>query len=128
MRHHIQPATMTHEEWREYRQETQQLIEEKKKHTRYQPTGTHVQKFDTTLRKYKLTYCDYKNMLNNQENKCAICKKRSQNVGRLHVDHSHVTGKNRGLLCVSCNTVLVKFHDSITDLQQAILYLQKYDL
>jgi len=49
----------------------------------------------------------------------AHCKK------RLAVDHCHVSGKIRGLLCFHCNSSLGKMKDSVEILQNAIDYLKK---
>src|SRR5437899_2095205 len=48
------------------------------------------------LAKYGLTVSDYETMLRTQNCCCAIC---AQPKKRLAVDHSHKTGKVRGLLC-----------------------------
>lgn len=53
-------------------------------------------------RTYGITKEDYEHMLNAQNGVCAICKKDS----KLWVDHNHLTGKIRGLLCPSCNTFI----------------------
>ena len=59
--------------------------------------------------KYNLTEQDYNDMLKLQSYRCGICRKfnKGGNVhGKLshfHVDHDHVTGKIRGLLCTGCN-------------------------
>lgn len=38
---------------------------------------------------------------------CAICERHSRDLTRiLQIDHSHTTGKVRGLLCTKCNTKL----------------------
>lgn len=43
-----------------------------------------------------------------QGSKCAICKRtRNVNSRRLAVDHDHATGKIRGLLCWSCNKLII---------------------
>lgn len=42
----------------------------------------------------------------------------------VHVDHDHLTGRVRGLLCQECNTGLGKFRDSIPYLESAIQYLK----
>lgn len=39
------------------------------------------------------------------------------------MDHNHKTGKFRGLLCHSHNTLLGHAHDNVEELQDAILYL-----
>lgn len=59
---------------------------------------------------------------------CAICSKtepKATSLGRvyLHVDHSHATGKVRGILCDDCNHGLGKFHDKPDLLVRAIKYL-----
>lgn len=44
---------------------------------------------------------------------------------KLCIDHCHKTGKNRGLLCSSCNFALGHFKDDKTVLEKAIKYLSK---
>lgn len=58
---------------------------------------------------------------------CGICgKPRSAFKNRLAVDHSHKTGKVRGLLCFYCNKRILGRHDKKS--AKAILaYLEKYD-
>lgn len=41
------------------------------------------------------------------------------------VDHDHVTGTIRGLLCSKCNTLLGMAKDNIAILENAIKYLKK---
>ena len=44
-----------------------------------------------------------------QGNCCAICKSKetaSKRVERFFVDHNHLTGKVRGILCHKCNTAI----------------------
>ena len=71
-------------------------------------------------------------MLDDQNGKCAICLKstdelKSYNNGqKFGVDHNHITNQIRGLLCVNCNLALGNFKDSIQNLQNAIKYLTKY--
>lgn len=60
---------------------------------------------DRKLRKkYGISYDQYKEILKSQNSKCSICGKTpGENKKLLAVDHNHLTGKNRGLLCSSCN-------------------------
>ena len=78
---------------------------------------------------------DYRNMATIQDNRCAICGNKetakhttSQKVQRLAVDHCHVSGKVRGLLCQDCNRGLGKFKDNVKLLNNAIEYLSKHIL
>jgi hypothetical protein len=72
---------------------------------------------------YGITVEEYTAMLDKQDGVCAICKKPDSK--RLSVDHSHQSGKVRGLLCTKCNTALGKFDDSVDLLNTAITYLME---
>jgi hypothetical protein len=68
------------------------------------------------------------NKFNEQGGECAICGKREVDCSKaLALDHNHITGKWRGLLCDLCNTAIGKLHDDVNVLQKAIDYLRKYD-
>lgn len=57
---------------------------------------------------------------------CEICGRPDGGNGKpLAVDHCHVTGHVRGLLCMLCNTALGKLQDSPDLLRKAIEYLEK---
>ncbi len=57
---------------------------------------------------YGITIEDYDRMLLAQDGKCHFCGSTSGGRGGrcFAVDHDHVTGKVRGLLCASCNVQL----------------------
>ena len=57
--------------------------------------------------------------LEKQAGKCAICDKETS----LNLDHCHLTGKFRGMLCTSCNTGLGFFKDNVENLRRAVSYL-----
>ena len=65
-------------------------------------------------------------MLSAQDSKCKICLTQLD-YGRngLQVDHDHVTGKVRGLLCASCNLALGGFKDDPKLLKAATEYLEE---
>lgn len=57
---------------------------------------------------------------------CPICKRFSiahVNV-KIVVDHDHITGKPRGLICDSCNTGLGRFKDGENLLEDALEYIR----
>jgi hypothetical protein len=69
---------------------------------------------------YKMPVGEWTRMLINQQGLCNICLVQLKKV---HVDHCHVSGRVRGLLCVSCNNGLARFRDSVEILNAAIRYL-----
>jgi hypothetical protein len=62
-----------------------------------------------------------------QDSKCAICNEPFIGHKRVNLDHSHRTGKIRGVLCTQCNHALGLMKDNITTLQAAITYLENHD-
>lgn len=71
--------------------------------------------------RYGLTPEQVDAMLHAQESACAICR---APLTKFHIDHSHVTGKVRGLLCHACNMKLPLVEN--TDLLvSALAYLER---
>ena len=81
---------------------------------------------------YGISLAKYKAMAVEQQGLCAICKKPEMSKGsdgaprQMPVDHSHVTGKVRALLCSKCNRGLGMFTDSAVLLREAAAYLEKH--
>jgi len=76
--------------------------------------------------RYNITLEDFNEMLKNQNNTCAICKKDKQGERDFHIDHCHTTGKVRGILCYKCNSSIGLLNDNIETLKEAIKYLEKH--
>ena len=74
--------------------------------------------------KYGISLEDYDAMLARQGGVCAACKNKKRRSGRLCVDHCHVTGKVRGLLCRNCNFGLGLFRDDADLVEAAAVYLR----
>jgi hypothetical protein len=74
---------------------------------------------------YGISEDQYKAMLEQQEGRCAICQELPKSIA-LHVDHDHVTGNVRGLLCRDCNLAIGHLRDSTSILMRAIKYLENY--
>jgi peptide methionine sulfoxide reductase MsrB len=56
---------------------------------------------------------------------CAICgRTRRPDEKRLALDHDHVTGMVRGVLCQACNNGLGHFQDDPERLLKAALYIE----
>ena len=75
-------------------------------------------------KKYGITLNDYEEILKSQNRVCAVCQEFCNSGRALAVDHCHISGKIRGLLCINCNQGLGKFKDSIKLLDKAIDYLK----
>ena len=86
-----------------------------------------ITKGNTIKRKYGVSLNEYYQMLEAQDNECAICGTNITGLGDAHIDHDHKTGKVRGLLCASCNIGLGHFKDNSNILNFAADYLIKFN-
>lgn len=83
-------------------------------------------------RRYGINFLEHQAMVEAQQGKCKICKKepKPSRIGRsgLYVDHNHITGKVRALLCARCNTLIghMEKPDWETILQEARNYLENH--
>ena len=83
-------------------------------------------------RTYEISQDEYETLLMFQGGVCAICKqtnpaKGDQEPERLSVDHNHLSGTNRALLCRRCNWVLGQIKDSQELLLRMLFYLREHD-
>jgi hypothetical protein len=79
--------------------------------------------------KYNLTVEEYEDLLELQNYVCAICGKENVYADqdrRLAVDHDHMTGQVRGLLCQTDNRMLGLAGDSVDILKNALAYLERF--
>ncbi len=92
------------------------------------PEQTHKKDFGYDLMKnYGISLTEYQELYDKQKGCCDCCGVHESKFKRsLHVDHDHVTGQVRGLLCTRCNPGLGYFGDSIEKLEMAIAYLKKF--
>jgi len=74
------------------------------------------------FRKYDITQQQFDEMLQQQNGQCAICQKP---MDKIHIDHNHVTGLVRQLLCNNCNLGLGFFKDDTGILRSAIDYIER---
>jgi hypothetical protein len=74
--------------------------------------------------KYGITPEDKQRMYREQNSRCAICGKKLTEPGGCCVDHDHITGEVRGLLCITCNTGIGMLHDDPVITQKATEYLK----
>jgi recombination endonuclease VII len=83
-------------------------------------------------KEYGLTFENVARMLKEQHDACATCLTPFTEVdpdnfrmGDANVDHCHVRGHNRGLLCMDCNIALGKVKDNTDTLSRMIDYLKR---
>jgi len=71
--------------------------------------------------KYGISNRDYLDMHEAQQSRCKICSSYSE---KLFIDHCHINGNVRWLLCSPCNTSLAHFKDNPESLRAAADYLE----
>lgn len=74
-------------------------------------------------------------MLNDQDSCCTICdrkvhieglaNKETNNDNRAVIDHCHITGSVRGILCATCNLAIGKLNDDPNLLTKALLHITR---
>lgn len=101
-------------------------IKERRKQYRESPRGKEAirrQRKHDRMRELGLTPDEFAARLEAQGGVCAICRSRDVNLGpggRLMIDHDHVTGRVRGLLCGACNTWLGVMGDNLEGVARRI--------
>lgn len=79
--------------------------------------------------KYGIDRSEFDALAAMQGGRCAICQETPSPTRQgktLHIDHDHISGSVRGLLCHRCNLVLGHVDESVEVLRAAIEYLQRY--
>lgn len=76
-------------------------------------------------RTYGISLERYEELLVEQGGTCATCEaKPGDTARRFHVDHDHLTGVVRGVLCHSCNVTLGHVRDDVIVLERLVAYLR----
>lgn len=78
------------------------------------------------LSHYALTLDQYHSLCESQDWQCAICDRDFD--GKEHIDHSHTTGRVRGILCAACNTAIGKLKENVDAMHRAIAYVSRRGL
>lgn len=82
---------------------------------------------DRYYSKYGITYADYEAKLLLQNNRCALCGKHKKNfTRRMHQDHNHASGRNRGIVCYFCNRRRIG-RLTLEWARKIVQYLEKYE-
>lgn len=89
------------------------------------PAGIEAHRKSNLKRLYQITPKLYQEMFDAQEGKCAICARPREDFKKdFVVDHHHISGKVRALLCPACNTAIGLFGDNPATLKRAALYIE----
>jgi Recombination endonuclease VII len=80
-------------------------------------TGYHCRQDATLQQRYGITCDQYWTYFEEQEGKCAVCKRKPTKRYRLVVDHDHDTGLIRGLIHARCNRWITR---------SVVRYIQKH--
>lgn len=91
-------------------------------------TRNHQLKF-----KYGISQKQYATMFAEQDGKCCVCEKpeivknyQTNKINKLCVDHNHLTGKTRGLLCQKCNSAYGLLMESEENIISLLTYHRKH--
>lgn len=117
------------EYWKKYSQLDE--VKAHRKRYRLSEQGKISEKRSARKCRYHITEDEYNQLFKFQEGTCAICREPETRVTNgkitdLAVDHNHITGRIRGLLCHKCNISLSFFKEDINILERAIHYLMSY--
>lgn len=136
----IKPQSLYHREWRAANKERvaaqkreyyfankNRLLKRAKKWRLLHPVRTKEASRRHTLKRHGLCQQDFDKLYKKQKGKCAICKEAITGK-HCHVDHCHLAGLNRSLLCRRCNLGLGNFLDKVTLLVKAVKYLEKWNV
>ena len=76
---------------------------------------------------HNLSIKEYNDLVLSQNNKCAICGQPLdfQNTFNICIDHSHLTGVIRGILCRTCNMAIGLLRDNPEYVRNALEYLER---
>jgi hypothetical protein len=114
----------------EQRKKYQQGINGKKTRMNYEKSlkGKAARRDYQLKHRYGTSLENYNRLFEQQLGKCAICGIHQSMLRRsLDLDHSHITGKIRGLLCERHNKAIGFFNDSVDDLRKTLVYIEKYE-
>lgn len=115
---------------KEYYENNKEIIYEKAKQHRKK---LHVRlkvkersKFNTIKRKYGLSKEEYLQLIDKQDNCCAICRDEFTETNLPCVDHITVNGKVivRGILCYLCNLALGYLKEDVEIVRTACSYME----
>lgn len=122
-------VTKLHPEYKRKRREYQRLWRKRypNYYRDYYRSHPEARKNRDYKKRYGISLNEYQILLGKQNGVCAICRLKENNQRFLSVDHNHITGQIRGLLCQKCNAVLGMVNDNTDLLLSAKRYLVQHN-
>lgn len=79
------------------------------------------------LRRYGVTVAEYERLIKVQRGRCAICRTTDPGGGHVSfaIDHDHISGHVRGLLCRNCNSAIGMLQDDPDIIAAAAAYVRR---
>jgi hypothetical protein len=96
---------------------------ESQRRMRQSPEGRRREREGHLRRTHGLTLDEYDAMVVGQGGRCRVCGRCPEK--NFHIDHDHVTGRIRGLLCSSCNHAIGLMGESPQRLRRAADYVTR---
>lgn len=107
---------------RECSRDVGKLATTRRRASEYYQENKEANFFTRIRRVFKLSVEQWDEMMLKQGGMCAICDEES----KLGVDHDHVTGNVRALLCNQCNSAIGLLNESPTTIRKAAGYIESF--
>lgn len=85
--------------------------------------GVRARKASAVRNRYGISLEEYEALLTAPEGTCPCCGR--TNRRKMVMDHDHVTGRIRGVICSGCNTGIGSLGDTIEGVRRALAYLER---
>lgn len=118
----------TRSSWRKNSKKESSRQKRKNRYDALSPEEKEARQRKSKCRKYGITLQEYDDLLLRQGGVCTLCGAKNLRAGDkyLCVDHDHITGDVRGLLCHRCNSGIGFLNDDPELLSKAAAYIRSH--
>jgi hypothetical protein len=109
----------------QWRRDNPERFREYQKEYRARPERKRAMRDLHYRRTFGISADDFDALVASQGGGCAICGCVPEREASLHVDHDHLSGEIRGILCIGCNQGLGQFRDDPDLLERAAGYVRR---
>jgi len=106
-----------------YKERGEQYREANRQRYKTDPIKREKHREENRRRLYGITSKEYQALWTKQQGKCAVCTCIPTGKRKLAVDHDHISGQIRGLLCVQCNAALGLLHEDVHSIMELARYI-----